>query len=145
MEKINIEKGIRFECQGSSNCCISRGNYGYVYLSSKDINRLSKYFKLNNKDFKKKFCDETNGFIHLKEKNRKSECQFLIKKKCSIYKSRPTQCRTWPFWSENMNAKMWNNEISKFCPGIGKGEIISKKSIKEKLKEDDQNEIDMIS
>ena len=145
MKKINIEKGIRFQCQGSSNCCISRGSYGYVYLSAKDIRRLSKYFKLNNNDFKKKFCDETNGFIHLKEKNKTSDCQFLNKKKCSVYKSRPTQCRTWPFWSENMNAKIWNNQISKFCPGIGKGNIISKKLIEKKLNEDEKNELDMIT
>ena len=43
---MNIEKGIRFECQGSGNCCVSRGSYGFVYLSKKDIKKLSKELKI---------------------------------------------------------------------------------------------------
>ena len=42
---MDIEKGIRFECQGSGNCCVSRGTYGFVYLSKKDIKKLSDGFK----------------------------------------------------------------------------------------------------
>ena len=41
---MDIEKGIRFECQGSGNCCVSRGTYGFVYLSKKDIKKLSDGF-----------------------------------------------------------------------------------------------------
>ncbi len=40
---MDIEKGIRFECQGSGNCCVSRGTYGFVYLSKKDIKKRSKF------------------------------------------------------------------------------------------------------
>ena len=36
-----FKNGIKFQCQGSANCCVSRGSYGYVYLSKKDINTLS--------------------------------------------------------------------------------------------------------
>ena len=43
---MDIEKGIRFECQGSGNCCVSRGTYGFVYLSKKDIKKLSDGFKI---------------------------------------------------------------------------------------------------
>ena len=38
MKKINYKEGIKFECQSSGNCCVSRGSYGFVYLSLKDIN-----------------------------------------------------------------------------------------------------------
>ena len=38
---MDIEKGIRFECQGSGNCCVSRGAYGFVYLSKRDIKKFS--------------------------------------------------------------------------------------------------------
>ena len=40
-----IKKGTKFECQGSGNCCVSRNSYGYVYLSKKDLIRLSKHMK----------------------------------------------------------------------------------------------------
>ena len=51
MSNIDFKKGIHFKCQGSSKCCVSRGIYGYVYLSKKDIARLSNYIDLNVKDF----------------------------------------------------------------------------------------------
>ena len=136
---MNFKEGIRFECQGSSNCCVSRNSYGYVYLSNKDILRLSKFTKLKYDVFIKLYCDKTDGFTHFKEKKERSKCIFLDKKKCSVYEARPIQCRTWPFWKENMNTKKWNNEISKFCPGINKGGRISKKEIDKIINEDEDN------
>ena len=144
MTNIDFKKGIHFKCQGSSNCCVSRGIYGYVYLSKKDILKLSNYINLNVKNFIKLYCDKTEGFIHFKEKMKNGDCQFLINKRCSIYKARPTQCRTWPFWKENMNAKKWNNEIAKFCPGIGKGGKVKKMEIDKIIKEDEKNEIKIL-
>ena len=139
--KINYKNGIKFECQGSGKCCVSRGTYGFVYLSEKDIKRFSKYFKLSIKKFKKKYCQITDGFIHLIEKSElNGDCIFLKNKKCSVYISRPSQCRTWPFWNENMNVKLWNEDISINCPGIGKGKIVNAKTIKRFLKEDLDNE-----
>jgi len=144
MVTIDYMKGIRFKCQGSSNCCISRGEYGFVYLSNKDIKKLSFFTKLKKNDFLKLYCEKTDGFIHLKEKYKNGNCIFLKNKKCSVYKARPTQCRTWPFWGENLNAKKWSSEISKFCPGIGKGKIISKEEIKRNINNDKINEENML-
>jgi Fe-S-cluster containining protein len=121
-------EGIRFECQGSGKCCVSRDDYGYVYLSLADQKRFAKYFKLSLKDFRKKYCERTEGFWHLT--NPTSACQFLQDKRCTVYEARPTQCRTWPFWPENMKAKVWNEEVASFCPGVGKGRLYSAKEIK---------------
>ena len=38
-----------------------------------------------------------------------------------------------------MKSKIWNKEIINFCPGIGKGKIISKKKIDKLLKIDEIN------
>ena len=137
--------GIRFQCQGSSNCCVSRGSYGFVYLSKKDILRLAKYTDLPIKDFINLYCDKTDGFVHFKERRKNGECQFLEKKRCSIYAARPTQCRTWPFWDENMKTKIWNKEMQSFCPGIGKGEIIQPSQIEKYINADRKNEDEMIN
>ena len=67
---INYKNGIRFECKGSGKCCVSRDSYGFVYLSKIDLQRFSKYFKLSLNAFKKKYCQITDGFIHLAEKKR---------------------------------------------------------------------------
>ena len=133
MEKIIYEKGIRFECQGSANCCVSRGSHGYVFLCKKDLSRLAKYFSISLKKFIIDYCETSGGYIHLKEIRKNGECIFLKNTKCKVYKNRPTQCRTWPFWPENMNSKTWNDEVINFCPGIGKGKIINKNKINKLL------------
>ena len=142
MDKKNFKKGINFKCQGSSNCCVSRGSYGYVYLSKKDLIKIAKYLNVSINLFKKKYCEYSDGYLHLKEININGNCQFLENKKCSIYTARPMQCRTWPFWKENMNIKKWNEELINFCPGIGNGRLISssmiKKIINRELKNDKQ-------
>ena len=140
-KNIDFKNGIRFECQGTGNCCVSRNSYGFVYLSDVDIKRFSKFFKITQKKFKDKYCQITNGFIHLSEKSKlNGNCIFLKNKKCTVYTSRPSQCRTLPFWKDNMNVKVWNQDISINCPGVGKGKIIKRKEIDKLLKEDLINE-----
>ena len=141
MNKLNLNYGIKFSCQSSVNCCVSRGNHGYVYLNKDDLKKLANFFNQSIHEFKKKYCKITNGFIHLKElKKNKGNCLFLINNRCSVYKKRPIQCRTWPFWNENMNAKTWNKEIALFCPGVGKGRRYTKESILKILEKDKNNE-----
>jgi len=129
--------GIRFECQGSGQCCLSRKGYGYVYLTSKDISRLAKHFQLSPRNFKKLYCGTHDGEIYLLPPSirtqsplKASGCRYLSDKRCSVYKARPMQCRTWPFWPENMDAKIWTNEVMRDCPGVGKGRLFSAKTIR---------------
>lgn len=125
-------KGLRFECQGSAKCCLSRGGYGYVYLTLSDRKRFARYFKMSTQSFTKKYCEKTDGYFHFKEVAK--GCRFLDENRCSVYEARPTQCRTWPFWPENMNARAWNRDVAKFCPGAGKGKLHSAKEIEKILK-----------
>ena len=125
--------GIRFECQGSGKCCTSRGTYGYVYLTAEDRKRFARSFGLTVAAFKRKYCETTDGFVHLK--NPELDCEFLKDKRCTVYEARPTQCRTWPFWPENMNAKVWNGDVKSFCPGVGKGKLYTRKEILAIMKE----------
>lgn len=127
-------KGIRFQCQGSGQCCLSRGSYGYVYLTLRDRQRLAKHFKLSTALFTRTYCVKTDGHFHLRHPEK--DCEFLEGKQCRVYKARPTQCRTWPFWPENMSPKVWTTEIARFCPGIGKGRLYSQKEIARLLKQD---------
>ena len=140
MNKEFFKKGIKFKCQGSSNCCVSRGSYGFVYLSKKDLIKIAKFLNVSINLFKKKYCQYSDGYLHLKEININGNCQFLENKKCSIYTARPMQCRIWPFWKENMNVKKWNEEVINFCPGIGKGKLISASKIQKQINKDIKND-----
>lgn len=134
MTKFGIENGIRFECQATGNCCVSRGSYGFVYLTLNDRKNIAKLKNIPTQSFTKRFCKKHLGHFHLKE--IKGACEFLAEKKCSIYSARPSQCRTWPFWPENMNTKTWNQEVKAFCPGVGKGKLYTKEEIENRLKQD---------
>ncbi len=128
------EVQIRFECQGSGKCCVSHDGHGYVYFSLKDRRRIAEHLGIPTRTFTKDYCTKEGAFYHLK--NLHGPCHFLKGKKCSVYEARPTQCRTWPFWPENMDAKKWKTEIAAFCPGVGKGPVIPAKEIKKNLKMD---------
>ena len=126
--------GLRFECQGSGKCCTSHGEFGFVYLTPSDRKRFAKFFKIRTAEFTKKYCDRTHGIWHLKENPKEPDCMFLEGKRCSVYEGRPSQCRTWPFWNDVMNAKSWTKEVASFCPGVGKGKLWSAKEIDAILK-----------
>jgi Fe-S-cluster containining protein len=46
---------------------------------------------------------------------------MLRRARCRVYPVRPRQCRTWPFWAENLRRHVWYGEVRKRCPGVGKG------------------------
>ncbi|MEM6531181.1 MAG: YkgJ family cysteine cluster protein [Myxococcota bacterium] len=122
-----IADGIRFECQQSGKCCTSRGSYGFVYVTLADRRRLATHFGINTSAFTRRYCSKTHDQFHLN--NPELDCGFLVGKGCSVYEARPTQCRTWPFWPENMNPRAWRNEVEAFCPGAGKGRLYSPEEI----------------
>jgi Fe-S-cluster containining protein len=122
-------EGIRFECQETGRCCVSHGAYGYVYLTLHDRRRLARHLGLTTLQFTRRYCGKTGGHFHLKDAS--GPCQFLEGKRCSVYQGRPTQCRTWPFWPENMKPKVWDSQITTFCPGVGKGRLYSGEEIRE--------------
>ncbi len=124
-------QGVRFECQGTGRCCISRGRYGFVYLTLEDRRRLAKHFGLSTQSFTRRHCARTEGFFHLK--TVEGPCQYLEGTRCGVYEARPGQCRTWPFWPENMSPRIWNREIAPFCAGVGKGPVRSEAEIRRLL------------
>ena len=73
-----FKNGIRFKCQGSSNCCVSRGSYGYVYLSKKDLIKIAKYL---NVPFASKEFAKSNGAKWDKDKKKWYYTEDLPKEK----------------------------------------------------------------
>jgi len=136
--------GVRFECQGSGRCCLSRGEYGFVFLTREDRKRMAEHLGMPLAQFTRKYCDQHQGHYHLKEDSSRLECLFLDGKRCGIYEARPTQCRTWPFWPEVMNAKTWNKEVRGFCPGVDKGRVIPAEEIEKQLAEQRRSEIALL-
>jgi Fe-S-cluster containining protein len=95
---------------------------------------MAKHLGLTTRQFTATYCEKTGGYFHLKETGK--DCRFLQNKQCTVYEGRPTQCRTWPFWPENLSAKAWSREVAAFCPGVGKGRTYSAEEIQALAKQD---------
>jgi Fe-S-cluster containining protein len=119
--------GIRFECQGSGKCCEARGGYGYVYVNLGDRKRLASHLGISTPEFTRRYAEVTDGLFHLK--GPEADCLFLEEGRCSVYRARPHQCRTWPFWHENMKEGVWKKEVARYCPGVGKGRLYTAEEI----------------
>jgi hypothetical protein len=126
------EDGIRFECQGDGRCCISRGDYGYVYLSFNDRRRLAAHLGLSTTEFTARHTEREDGQYQLKYADK--DCPFFKEGSCEVYEARPWQCRTWPFWPENMDSGVWKREVAAYCPGVGKGRLYTAEDIENILK-----------
>lgn len=126
------QEGIRFQCQGEGCCCMTRGKYGYVYLSFSDRKRLAAHFNISTAAFTAAYTKKIDGLYELKYTGK--DCPFLEENKCLVYQARPWQCRTWPFWPENMAQAIWDKEVAPYCPGVGKGKLYSAEEIEEILK-----------
>jgi len=126
MARINILTPVQFKCQDCcSNCCKTGG---VVLISEEDVTKISKYLKISRDEFYKKFTKEEGKKIYLIDREI-DDCIFLKNDKCSIYPVRPIQCKTFPFWPQNVKSeKRWNMVMNE-CPGIGEGKEYSRQDI----------------
>jgi Fe-S-cluster containining protein len=141
MAKSFWSEGIQFQCQGSGKCCVSHGGYGSVFLTLKDRERLAQLKGMKLTQFTAEYCELKDEVWRLKD-GATDDCVFLENKRCGVYDARPTQCRTWPFWPEVLNARTWTNEVQTFCPGVGKGRTWTRAEIEEQLRDQRASEAD---
>lgn len=123
--------GVRFACQGCGACCVAREHHTYVYLSFGDRKRLAAHLQITTREFTKKYTEASEGFVYLKDPDK--DCPFLKENRCVVHAARPWQCRTWPFWPENLHHKVWERDVANFCPGIGTGRLYTAEEIEEIL------------
>lgn len=116
--------GLKFTCTQCGNCC--SGDPGYVWADKEEIARISA------------FLGRTDGWLDSKHLRRvglryslteraDGDCVFLKRENgkttCTIHPVRPIQCRTWPFWNENLSSEeKWNAVAAQKCPGMNKGD-----------------------
>ncbi|MBQ8285494.1 MAG: YkgJ family cysteine cluster protein [Thermoguttaceae bacterium] len=109
--------GLRFGCKQCGGCC--GGEPGYVWVTEEEIAAMAKELGFSKFEFE-------NAFVRLIRGKKKSliersngDCVLFDEKKrgCTVYKSRPVQCRTWPFWDQNIDRPSSWEKTAKFCRG----------------------------
>jgi Fe-S-cluster containining protein len=127
-------QGLNFSCKRCSSCC--RFEAGYVFLSEKDVSILGAALSIPVQEFISSYCRWVPGEngkdrLSLKEKPN-NDCIFWKAEKegCSLYESRPLQCRAYPFWLSILDSKKNWGIHAKDCPGMNHGAFHSADSIK---------------
>ena len=122
------DEGLRFKCTECGNCCT--GGPGYVWLTIDDMIKIAGHLGLPLDEFTRAYVKRVGTRYSLME-HVNYDCVFLKrdpatgKAGCSIYQVRPTQCRTWPFWNQNLRSpEVWAS-TAEHCPGMcdAEGEV----------------------
>ena len=122
--------GVRFGCTCSGKCCTLHGDYAYVFLRREEERQIATRLALSVREFRKRYTRRVSvGQRSLVFPD--GHCVFLVDRRCAIYEDRPRQCRTWPFWEENLDPRVWEHEVASFCPGVGRGRLYSEQEIRE--------------
>lgn len=132
--------GLDFTCTQCGNCC--GGAPGYVWIDREDIVRIANYLNITPEEMVDRHCRKINGRWSLNEgpgPGSQYDCTFLREEKvikrtgngsesiqlgrryCSVYPVRPLQCRTWPFWRENLTSRRVWDHSAKRCHGMNHG------------------------
>ena len=130
--------GLKFTCTQCGNCCT--GGPGFVWMSRAEVERLAEFLGQSPEYVVKRYCRRIGDRLSLKETHTPQglyDCVFLKQEPgratpenpnppprriCTIYPVRPLQCRTWPFWPENLASPENWARASRRCPGMGEGD-----------------------
>ncbi|MGE0057431.1 MAG: YkgJ family cysteine cluster protein [Dehalococcoidia bacterium] len=108
--------GLWFVCTGCGKCCT--GSSGSVYVSQADLKRLAAFLHMPAGKFAKQYTRSFLGRRALIDRPRSPDCVFLEGKACTVYEARPTQCRTFPWWGQNLHDHESWEEAAESCEGI---------------------------
>ncbi|MEM1283523.1 MAG: YkgJ family cysteine cluster protein [Chlamydiota bacterium] len=135
IDKEWYQEGLRFKCTGCGNCCT--GSPGAVWISDDEIEKISKHLAIPISDFLKQYTRLIDGKRSLNEDPQTYDCVFLKGNRCSIYSHRPLQCKTYPWWPNNLRSKSEWLEAAKWCEGIDHpdSDKVSFSSIQQQLQE----------
>lgn len=102
-------------CHGK--CC--RGHAGYIWITKEESQKLAATKKIDIALFYRHYARNVSGRISLQERviNGEHFCCFFdpVSSRCAVYKNRPEQCATFPFWDSFTRKPQALLDI---CPGV---------------------------
>jgi Fe-S-cluster containining protein len=132
MDDVWYADGLAFRCTRCGKCCT--GAPGYVWVSDDEIKDIAAYRGETVAETLALFTRRVGGKRSLREKPN-NDCVFWDKEAgCTVYKARPRQCRTWPFWESNVATPDAWQQTCQVCPGAGQGELVSAEEITRRLR-----------
>lgn len=116
IQQLHEEAFAEIDCLQCANCCKTTG----PLLLGKDIDRLSKHYKIRPAEFTENYVvtDEDGDMIF-----NKLPCPFLNADNCCrVYNDRPNACRQYPHTQQNNQLQKLNITLknSVICPAVSK-------------------------
>jgi Fe-S-cluster containining protein len=119
--------GLAFECTRCGACCT--GAPGFVWVSVEEMQRIAEHRGEDLQAFASRFVRQVGTRYSLIERPN-GDCIFWDRERgCTVYESRPIQCQTWPFWSENVETPGDWEFVKQGCPGAGRGRVYTAEEI----------------
>ena len=119
-------EGLQFSCTQCGECCT--GAPGYVWVTRREVEALRAFLRTSTDDFGRRYLRKVGSRLSLIEKPN-GDCIFYDRG-CTVYAARPDQCRTFPFWSENLKSRSAWDAAAGDCPGMGSGRLYSASEIR---------------
>lgn len=125
------DNGLKFACTGCGGCCKLDG--GKVFLTGQEVETMSEFLDISTDSFIEQYVKNKEYEKYLLKDGQNDNCIFLEDERCKVYPVRPIQCKTFPFWPENMKSLYRWKIIAEECPGIGQGHLFIAAEITEVL------------
>jgi Fe-S-cluster containining protein len=119
--------GLAFECTQCGNCCSGPAS-GFVWVDDREIEAMAREMQLGDDldTFRRRFVRQV-GLRQSLVEYADGDCIFLDPdtRRCAVYSSRPSQCRSWPFWDRNLQSPQAWKATAQHCPGCNGGPVHS--------------------
>jgi Fe-S-cluster containining protein len=126
--------GLQFECTVCGRCCT--GGSGFVWVSQEEIDGIATQMGLTSLMFEQVFVWTVRPKKRSLKEYPNGDCVLLSDqtRRCRVYAERPIQCRTWPFWEQNLLTPNTWSAVAATCPGCSRGKHYSFEEIEERRK-----------
>jgi len=114
--------GLSFTCTQCGNCCT--GEPGVVWVTEEELAQIAEVRGESIEEVRAQHTRKIGQRVSLTEREN-GDCTFFDPqtRHCTVYRARPAQCRTWPFWNSNLESREAWKTTQQSCPGAGHGQF----------------------
>lgn len=125
--------GLNFTCTQCGDCCT--GAPGVVWVTDEELQEIALLLDKPIGEIRLFHTRLVRGRVSLTE-YQNGDCTFFDPRTrhCKVYKSRPIQCRTWPFWNSHLKTEESWQRVCDVCPGAGTGTFFSLEQVEERAR-----------